>query len=476
MTHLLLREFRNRANLTAFCAAIVRIFFRLFPHQFLAVVAVLCGALSAQSAFAYGAFASREERKETNGFVRLVEDNKHAGIATGTTQAEADSAALAACEATARTGFTETTACAIQSEKRFQNQCAVLVVGRTRGNLNSRNPFVTHYVFTYYLGTSLEGGTPAEAVAAGRVFCMGAGATTCGQVFGTAVCDSTCTEPMIPKTDGNAGCRARQPSDCTGGTPILDGGNCRARQASDCTGNTPVFENGNCRARQQSDCDGTATPILAGNICRARVDADCTGNTPILDSGDCRARQQSDCDGTATLILAGNICRARVDADCTGNTPILDSGDCRARQQSDCTGSTPILDGGNCRARQPGDCPEATPVLDSGSCRARQQSDCIGSTPIFEGGNCRVRQASDCTGNTPILDGGNCRARGLRDVAATNGYAADDCRNAGWTPMITSDRERCPIRHGEGAATSGGGESPAALAIPQNHGATTREA
>ena len=274
-------------------------------------------------------------------------------------------------------------------------------------------------------------------------------------------------------------CRDRVAGDCTGNTPIFVSASktCRAAQQSDCTGNTPILDSGNCRAATQADCTGTTTPILDSGSCRARQASDCTGGTPVLDatSRECRVRQQSDCTGNTPILDSGN-CRARQPGDCPDATPILDGGSCRARQQSDCTGNTPILDGGNCRVRQAGDCTGNTPVFESGNCRARQQGDCTGNTPILAGNNCRARQASDCTGNTPILDGGNCRARELRDVAATTGYAAADCRNAGWTPIITSDRERCPIRNGEMAATSGGGESPAALAIPLNHGETTHEA
>ena len=410
-------EFGNRTNLTAFCAAFVRVFSRLFSHQLLAVAAVLCGALSAQSASAYGAIA-------VGG---IPQDNKRVIATNQPTAAAARTMALTQCGA----------GCFVVQE--FVNQCAALAIdsiSRTAitspANANTAG---------FYTATDT---TTAQAKVKARNACV---AGNLNNLNGVAcaesldACDTTCLG-ATPILDSGS-CRARQQSDCTGGTPILDSGNCRAAIEADCTGGTPILDGGSCRARQASDCTGN-TPILDSGSCRARQQSDCTGNTPILDSGNCRARQQSDCTGNTPILDSGS-CRAATQADCTGGTPIFENGNCRARQQSDCTGNTPILDGGNCRARQASDCTGNTPILDSGSCRARQAGDCTGNTPILDGGNCRARQAGDCTGNTPILDGGNCRARQASDCTGNTPILdSGSCRAAtqadctGGTPILDS--------------------------------------
>ena len=378
-------EFGNRTNLTAFCAAFVRVFSRLFSHQLLAVAAVLCGALSAQSAFAYGAIAVGGSG------TTAVGAGKIALVINQPTAATARAMALSQCGS----------GCFVIEE--FVNTCAALAVNTGNSDVISSGATATNAGF--YSATDAmqsvartKARSACNADASDSLFCV---------IPNTAEgCDISCAS-ATPILDGGT-CRARQQSDCTGGTPILDGGNCRARQASDCTGNTPILDSGDCRARQQSDCTG-GTPILDGGNCRARQASDCTGNTPILDGGNCRARQAGDCTGNTPILDSGS-CRAATQADCTGGTPILDSGACRARQQSDCTGNTPILDSGSCRAATQADCTGNRPIFENGNCRARQASDCTGNTPILDGGNCRARQAGDCTGNTPIFDSGNCRA------------------------------------------------------------------
>ena len=412
-------EFGNRTNLTAFCAAFVRVFSRLFSHQLLAVAAVLCGALSAQSAFAYGAVAvggnAGDNATRASGY-----------SANQPTMAAARAMALTQCGAT----------CFVVQE--FTNECvATYIDGANRSSAISDSAGAA--AAGYYVATdSTLGGARTKAMDA----CStngAAGGIGCSRRSNTEGCDTTCVG-ATPILDSGS-CRARQASDCTGGTPILDSGNCRAAIEADCTGGTPILDGGSCRARQASDCTGN-TPILDSGSCRARQQSDCTGNTPILDSGNCRARQQSDCTGNTPILDSGS-CRAATQADCTGGTPIFENGNCRARQQSDCTGNTPILDGGNCRARQASDCTGGTPILDSGSCRAATQADCTGGTPIFENGNCRARQQSDCTGNTPILDSGSCRAATQADCTGNrpifeNGNCrarqASDCTGA--TPIL----------------------------------------
>ena len=431
MTHLPPpHEFGNRTNLTAFCAAFVRVFSRLFSHQLLAVAAVLCGALSAQSAFAYGAIA-----------VGGSGDNSKRALTHSRPNAAAARASV--LDGQCASG------CFVVQE--FVNECAALVVDLGDSDVITGRSDAANAGF--YTAT---GATKAEATTRATNAC-GSSNTDCFEVLnrcdttaiptcngGTVDADTnTCTCAGATPILDSGSCRAATSTDCTGGTPVLDStsGNCRARQPSDCTGGTPVLDGGNCRARQQSDCTG-GTPIFDSGNCRARQQSDCTGNTPILDSGNCRAATQADCTGGTPIFENGN-CRARQQSDCTGNTPILDSGNCRARQQSDCTGNTPILDGGNCRARQASDCTGNTPILDSGSCRAATQADCTGGTPIFENGNCRARQQSDCTGNTPILDSGSCRAATQADCTGNrpifeNGNCrarqASDCTGA--TPIL----------------------------------------
>ena len=426
-------EFGNRTNLTAFCAAFVRVFSRLFSPQLFAVAAVLCGALSAQSASAYGALYSK--RYDVSSFAGYT----FGQVVNAATKAAARSSALTTCQnASVPSSGSNVQPCELLLE--FQGEC----ISTTRAALTNVNTAILYGTgsteaaavanriskqpanFAGNVGTqtvcdttgsppTCNGGTVSDTTNA----CECSGSTP--DLFG-GTCMAACTSgtPVRDSVSGN--CRARQASDCTGNTPILDSGSCRAATQADCTGGTPIFENGNCRARQQSDCTGN-TPILDSGNCRARQAGDCTGNTPILDGGNCRARQAGDCTGN-TPILDGGNCRARQASDCTGNTPILDSGSCRAATQADCTGGTPILDSGACRARQQSDCTGNTPILDSGSCRAATQADCTGNRPIFENGNCRARQASDCTGATPILHNGACVA--TRPTPPTTGSASSD--------------------------------------------------
>ena len=379
---------------------------------------MLCGAVWAQPASAYGAYFDYEV--EVGGGFRFIVGRF---VVNRPTPAQARTDALAECNTAAAAATTA-------PGRTITRACTENPVGGFNGCINVANGADNNDYFGI-------GDTPAAARAARAAKHTGApggerAACNCGGAM------------SIIDSNAPSGCRAAIQSDCTGATPILDSGNCRAATQADCTGGTPIFENGNCRARQQSDCTGN-TPILDGGNCRARQASDCTGGTPILDSGSCRAATQADCTGTATPILDSGACRARQQSDCTGNTPILDGGNCRARQAGDCTGNTPIFDSGNCRAATQADCTGGTPIFENGNCRARQQSDCTGNTPILDGGNCRARQASDCTGNTPILDSGSCRAATqadctggtpILDSGACRARQQSDC--TGNTPILDS--------------------------------------
>ena len=264
---------------------------------------------------------------------------------------------------------------------------------------------------------------------------------------------------LLPAGDGS--CRPKQQSDCTGLTPILDGGLCRAMQARDCVAPTPFLD-------------------LATNQCREAVAADCGGDTPIFDSNTCRAAVQADCDGTATPDLLNGrcyaacpsgtpvrdsttrLCRIAEASDCGGGTPVFESGVCRAQRADECTGTTPILDGGACRgAATDADCGTINIVLvrvSDGSCRERVATDCVaGPTPIFDdakicraalsqeectakdrallfetGGTCRLRTQADCT-DVQILDAtsGECRAIVAADCTdGTPIFEDNKCRAA----------------------------------------------
>ena len=482
-------EFGNRTNLTAFCAAFVRVFSRLFSHQLLAVATVLCGAVWAQPASAYGAYFDYEV--EVGGGFRFIVGRF---VVNRPTPAQARTDALAECNTAAAAATTA-------PGRTITRACTENPVGGFNGCINVANGADNNDYFGI-------GDTPAAARAARAAKHTGApggerAACNCGGAMSIidsnapsgcrAAIQSDCTGATPILDSGN--CRAATQADCTGGTPIFENGNCRARQQSDCTGNTPILDGGNCRARQASDCTG-GTPILANGACRAaanqgecnakdsslvfvaggtcrdRVAGDCTGNTPIFVSASktCRAAIQSDCTGgtpilangacraaanqgecnakdSSLVFVAGGTCRDRVAGDCTGNTPIFVSASktCRAAIQSDCTGNTPIFESGNCRAATQADCTGGTPIFENGNCRARQQSDCTGNTPILDGGNCRARQASDCTGNTPILDSGSCRAATqadctggtpILDSGACRARQQSDC--TGNTPILDS--------------------------------------
>ena len=146
-------------------------------------------------------------------------------------------------------------------------------------------------------------------------------------------------------------CRAREESDCIGGTPVFEDGECRARQTTDCTGDTPVFEGGECRARTQSDCIGKTnkyefqgTIILDGQTCREPTnDADCASaggfvfKQGTVQNKCVRPRRKEDCPSSRPVYqreeggLPLYYCRAATNArECLANTPIFEGGECRA--------------------------------------------------------------------------------------------------------------------------------------------------
>ena len=238
---------------------------------------------------------------------------------------EADRKAREACEAL-NEGTTRVGICQQLVVPSPNNQCVDLRratlsnggfkfasgVGATP-DLARQNREINSGTITGFTGWRSAGGSDSEA------FC------DCGGSIGS----------IASGTGSGASCRAREAADCTGSTPVLEGGVCRAATIAECTTDKPILENGACRARIDSDCTGT-TSILENNACR-----------PAANQAECTAKH------TRFVFARGGICRERTKADCSAALPVLDavSGQCRARVASDCTGFTPALINGIC---QPG--------------------------------------------------------------------------------------------------------------------------
>ena len=458
---------------SGFPLSAVRGFLQLFSPKLFAVAFVLGGALSAQSAFAFGAIAAGGSGS-----------NPSHGIAINqATRAGADAEALRLCEV----GGAD-----CHLIRRFINLCGIAVAdsdattdlaGIPSGTLatGSQAQAAGFYSRTYP-STSNANTARAQAV----IECTNFGGTSCAAIAGASGCDTT-TIPSCPAGEGvdivessvcgvcplarpivhttgpggTAGvCRgAFNQGECT----ALDAtyhyvnttGACRVRVAADCTSFTPIYVSASntCRAAATDEECKAKDPTLekVGNRC---LDI-CTSGTQVRDTfGGCRAVQDaSDCTGTATPIFvsASTTCRAATNqAECTaltgGSALMFDGGACRDRVASDCaapngffvsasktcrpatqadcdaTTATPILQNGACRAAtNQGECSALTGgsalVFDGGACRDRVAGDCAGTTPIFVSASktCREARQEDCTGNTPILDNGACRTRQMND-------------------------------------------------------------
>ena len=458
---------------SGFPLSAVRGFLQLFSPKLFAVAFVLGGALSAQSAFAFGAIAAGGSGS-----------NPSHGVAINqATRAGADAEAIRLCEV----GGAD-----CHLIRRFINLCGIVVAdsdattdlaGIPSGTLatGSQAQAAGFYSRTYP-STSNANTARTQAV----LQCTNFGGTSCAAIAGASGCDTTTipscpagqgvdivessvcgvcplVRPIVHTTGpgGTAGvCRgAFNQGECT----ALDAtyhyvnttGACRVRVAADCTSFTPIYVSASntCRAAANDEECKAKDPTLekVGNRC---LDI-CTSGTQVRDTfGGCRAVQDaSDCTGTATPIFvsASTTCRAATNqAECTaltgGSALMFDGGACRDRVASDCaapngffvsasktcrpatqadcdaTTATPILQNGACRAAtNQGECSALTGgsalVFDGGACRDRVAGDCAGTTPIFVSASktCREARQEDCTGNTPILDNGACRTRQMND-------------------------------------------------------------
>ena len=461
---------------SGFPLSAVRGFLQLFSPKLFAVAFVLCGALSAQSAFAFGAIAAGGSGS-----------NPSHGVAINqATRAGADAEAIRLCEV----GGAD-----CHLILRFFNQCGIVVAdsdattdlaGIPSGTLATGQQVQDAGFYTRtYASTADATQQSAQAI----IQCTNFGGTSCAAIAGATGCDTTnipscpagqgvdivessvcgvcpLVRPIVHTTGpvGTPGvCRAAfNQGECTAVNPtyhyVNTTGECRVREASDCINPTPIFVNAStpCRAPANDDeckakdptlelvsppgfcltaCTrGTQTRDSTTLNCRAVENAsDCTGTaTPIFVSASttCRAAtNQAECTaltGGSALMFDGGACRDRVASDCAAPNGFFVSASktCRPATQADCdaTTATPILQNGACRAAtNQGECSALTGgsalVFDGGACRDRVAGDCAGTTPIFVSASktCREARQEDCTGNTPILDNGACRTRQMND-------------------------------------------------------------
>ena len=459
---------------SGFPLSAVRGFLQLFSPKLFAVAFVLGGALSAQSAFAFGAIAAGGSGS-----------NPSHGIAINqATRAGADAEAIRLCEV----GGAD-----CHLIRRFINLCAIAVAdsdattdlaGIPSGTLatGSQAQAAGFYSHTY---PSTANANTARTQAVFQ--CTNFGGTSCAAIAGASGCDTTTipscpagqgvdivesslcgvcplARPIVHTTGpgGTAGvCRgAFNQGECTAldATYHYDSqtGACRVRVAADCTSFTPIYVSASntCRAAANDEECKAKDPTLEKvgdrclNICTSGTQVrdsvtegcrtvenanDCTGTpTPIFVSASttCRAAtNQAECTaltGGSALMFDGGACRDRVASDCAAPNGFFVSASktCRPATQADCdaTTATPILQNGACRAAtNQGECSALTGgsalVFDGGACRDRVAGDCAGTTPIFVSASktCREALQADCTGNTPILDNGACRTRQMND-------------------------------------------------------------
>ena len=458
---------------SGFPLSAVRGFLQLFSPKLFAVAFVLGGALSAQSAFAFGAIAAGGSGSNPS----------HGFVVSQATRAAADSAALTQCE----TGGAD---CHII--RRFLNTCAGLAADSdvttdlagvpsgtvaTGGQTNGAG---------FYTFTSDTLSTARDQPA---VQCINEGGTSCAAIAGANGCDTT-SIPSCPAGQGvdievsnTCGvCPLARPIVGTGGLGGTQGvcrlsynqgectalnptyhhvsltGACRVRVAGDCINPTPIYVSASntCRAPTDDDdckakdptlefiapnlclttCTGGMVRDDTTGICRAVQNAnDCTETLPIFVSGatpTCRAAtNQGECSaltGGSALVFDGGACRDRVASDCAAPNGFFVSASktCRPATQADCdaTTATPILQNGACRAAtNQGECSALTGgsalVFDGGACRDRVAGDCAGTTPVFVSASktCRGATQAECdaTPATPILDNGACRTRQMND-------------------------------------------------------------
>ena len=459
---------------SGFPLSAVRGFLQLFSPKLFAVAFVLGGALSAQSAFAFGAIAAGGSGS-----------NPSHGVAINqATRAGADAEALRLCEV----GGAD-----CHLIRRFINLCAIAVAdsdattdlaGIPSGTLATGGQAQAAGFYSHtYPSTANANTARTQAV----FQCTNFGGTSCAAIAGASGCDTT-TIPSCPAGEGVDIVESSICGVCPLARPIVHttgpggtAGVCRgAFNQGECTALDATYhydsQTGACRVRVAADCGGfTPIYVSASNTCRAAANDEeckaidqtlekvgnrclniCTSGTQVRDSvtEGCRTVENAnDCTGTPTPIFvsASTTCRAATNqAECTaltgGSALMFDGGACRDRVASDCaapngffvsasktcrpatqadcdaTTATPILQNGACRAAtNQGECSALTGgsalVFDGGACRDRVAGDCRGTTPIFVSASktCREALQADCTGNTPILDNGACRTRQMND-------------------------------------------------------------
>ena len=459
---------------SGFPLSAVRGFLQLFSPKLFAVAFVLGGALSAQSAFAFGAIAAGGSGS-----------NPSHGIAINqATRAGADAEAIRLCEV----GGAD-----CHLIRRFINLCAIAVAdsdattdlaGIPSGTLATGGQAQAAGFYSHtYPSTANANTARTQAV----FQCTNFGGTSCAAIAGASGCDTT-TIPSCPAGQGVDIVESSICGVCPLARPIVHttgpggtAGVCRgAFNQGECTALDATYhydsQTGACRVRVAADCGGfTPIYVSASNTCRAAANDEeckaidqtlekvgnrclniCTSGTQVRDSvtEGCRTVENAnDCTGTPTPIFvsASTTCRAATNqAECTaltgGSALMFDGGACRDRVASDCaapngffvsasktcrpatqadcdaTTATPILQNGACRAAtNQGECSALTGgsalVFDGGACRDRVAGDCAGTTPIFVSASktCREARQEDCTGNTPILDNGACRTRQMND-------------------------------------------------------------
>lgn len=290
----------------------------------------------------------------------------------------------------------------------------------------------------------------------GRAFCLADGRCTDCNPTDNAGC--TGTTPVCRTTGGMTACVAcTTDGDCAGraGTPVCaqSGANAGACVACD------AEDSSVCAALGQT-CD------VANNRCvQCLMNAQCSGTTPICDGGTCRACTASDCTAPSVCVTSGpltgacgacnpaatNVCPAATpvcaastatcvgcteSAQCAGLTGgptcVVSTGRCAVcdpTSNAGCSGTTPFCSGSTtcrpcatnveCNALRPGNI-----CTTAGSCAACDPSNNAGCTatgtqPVCDATSLTCRGCStnpDCTGN----------ASGT--VCVTSGTSTGACR------------------------------------------------
>ena len=343
--------------------------------------ALLAAVCAVQSAGAYGAFASGQERHADTGELAnvivggLAVNRRTIGAAAG--------AAITHCESNVLDN-TRTLTCRHHNRETFQNTCGAI---------------------DYFGGNNIATATAPTADAAKLAVCLKLRSMEmCGRFVEQidASCDTTCEfgQRLVPASaDRMADGYLNDCAQC-GNNEISNRTECTACDA----GMSPNFEKSGC------------LPECGMNATRSSSDA-C-----VCDSGFERAGANCVEECGAGKQRVGENCLDK----CAANQIRGDNDACRAAEKNDCPadGMIPIPANGmkNCTP-----CPAGTLEHDNGlECREREAGDCAAETPVFNEGDktCRALTASDCERNE-ILYG---ETGGVRFCAPPLSYAA------GYTP------------------------------------------